>query len=298
MLNFKDIELSDREALSSILMKNRYRNCEFSFAVSYLWRKVYKTKFAVSGGMAVFMSDGTRFTMPVGDGELRPVIEEMMDYAAQRGIPFILRGVTHEARDELFSLFPDKFDYKENRDYCDYIYNRDDLVNLGGKKYHAKRNHINKYRALYGDVCYEKIDDANVEECMAMHRKWCEENDCIKDESLWQESCVVREAFRCRKELGLSGGALRIPGRGIVAFSMGSPINGDTFDVCIEKAFYDVEGAYTVINQQFALNECEGYQYMNREEDLGVEGLRKAKTSYLPAILLDKGTITLKNRSE
>ena len=103
--------------------------------------------------------------------------------------------------------------------------------------------------------------------------------------------CVALNSLRLYKELDLTGGVLRVNGN-VVAFALGEPACEDTFVVHIEKAYSEVEGAYTMINQLFVEHACKGYQYVNREDDAGVEGLRKAKLSYKPALLLKKGIAT------
>ena len=107
------------------------------------------------------------------------------------------------------------------------------------------------------------------------------------------ELAVTQNSLRLMKELGLRGGLLRVNGE-IVAFTIGEPVNEDTFVVHIEKAFPEIQGAYPMINQQFVTNACQEYQYINREEDTGAPGLRKAKQSYRPVFMVDKGSVTFK----
>ena len=130
----------------------------------------------------------------------------------------------------------------------------------------------------------------NLEECFQMALKWRNENGCDEDHDKNAEMCVTLNSLRLFKELELTGGILRIDGE-IVAFTMGEPISEDTFVVHIEKAFADIQGAYPMINQQFVEHECAAYKYINREEDTGAEGLRKAKLSYRPAFLVEKGIV-------
>ena len=134
------------------------------------------------------------------------------------------------------------------------------------------------------------MDDDNVEECFQMALKWRNQNGCEEDPEKNAEMCVTLNSLRLYKELGLKGGVLKI-GERIVAFTVGEPLSPDTFVVHIEKAFPDVEGAYPMINQQFVQHECMDYTYVNREEDTGAEGLRKAKLSYRPAFLEEKGVV-------
>ena len=131
----------------------------------------------------------------------------------------------------------------------------------------------------------------NVEDCFQMALKWRTQNGCEEDEEKRAEMCVTLNALRLYKELHLTGGVLRAEGR-VVAFTLGEKLNPDMFVVHIEKAFADVPGAYPMINQQFLLHEAQEYLYVNREDDAGSDGLRKAKESYRPVFLMEKGIVT------
>ena len=163
---------------------------------------------------------------------------------------------------------------------------------MSGKKYHGKKNHVNRFFKTYPDWSYEPVTADNVEECFQMALLWRRENGCEEDEEKNAEMCVALNSLRLFEELKLTGGLLRVRGE-VVAFTIGEPACDDTFVVHIEKARADVEGAYTVINQQFVSHEVAGkYKYVNREDDVGTEGLRKAKLSYHPEFLVEKGYVT------
>ena len=140
---------------------------------------------------------------------------------------------------------------------------------------------------------YEKLSKENIEDCFQMALKWRNENGCEDDPEKRGEICVTLNSLRLFEELKLTGGVLRIDGD-VVAFTLGEPVCSDTFVVHIEKAFAEVQGAYPMINQQFVEHECMAYQYINREEDTGAEGLRKAKLSYRPVFMVEKGRVTEK----
>ena len=140
---------------------------------------------------------------------------------------------------------------------------------------------------------YEPTTKDNVEDCFQMALKWRNENGCEEDLEKNAEICVTLNSLRLFEELGLKGGVLRIDGE-VAAFTVGEPICSDTFGVHIEKAYAEVQGAYPMINQQFVSHECMDYKYVNREEDTGAEGLRKAKMSYRPVFMVEKGTVTRK----
>ena len=179
------------------------------------------------------------------------------------------------------------------RDNADYIYEREKLVSLVGKKLHGKRNHIKRFQDQNPGWRYESLRDDNIEACIEMAQEWCRRNCCTGDDGKKEELHLVIRALKNYKTLHMKGGLLRNE-TGVIAFTLGSPIGPDTFDVCFEKAFSEIQGAYPMINQQFVAHELQEYRYVNREEDLGVPGLRKAKLSYDPDILLEKGSVSLR----
>ncbi len=191
----------------------------------------------------------------------------------------------------LEELFPNTFAFSYNRDYSDYIYLVEDLMYLKGKKFHGKRNHINQF-LKNNEFTYEPMTPENIPECREMNEKWKEQNDSGDSRSLETELRAVDMAFRYFEKFGFVGGLIRIRGE-VAAFTIGERLNSDTFVSHIEKAYHDIQGLYPMINQQFALNCMEGYKYVNREEDMGVEGLRKAKLSYNPVIILEKNEAVL-----
>lgn len=297
---FKRPELEDKELISSYFAKAPGRSCERTFVNVYLWSRHYKVKFAVIEDALVFRDegDGFAFSYPAGKDEaVKKALEALMEYCRERKCPFRLYNVTEEHFAQLCGWFPDRFQIRYDRDAADYVYETEKLATLAGKKLHGKRNHINKFKALYPDWSYESLNDDNVEECFQMALKWRNQNGCDDDAEKNAEMCVTLNSLRLYKELGLRGGVLKI-GEKIAAFSVGEPLCSDTFVVHIEKAFPDIEGAYPMINQQFVLHECMDYTYVNREEDTGVEGLRKAKLSYRPVFMVEKGIVTEKTGND
>lgn len=294
---FQRPELEDKEIIESHIHMQNSRSCEYTFANVYLWSRYYHTSYAVVCDMVVFMSRGegdqVSFSFPMGASEkLKETLDTLMAWCEERAIPFRMHSVSPEQFDEIEKLYPERFSIEYNRDDADYVYEREHLANLSGKKYHGKKNHINKFLRLYPDWSYEKINKETAEECFQMALKWRNINEVDLDEEKNAEMSVTMNSLRLYEELGLRGGLLRVNGQ-VVAFSLGEPM-GDTFVAHIEKAFPDIEGAYTMINQQFVLHETEGFTYINREDDTGDEGLRQAKLSYHPAFLVEKGVVTQK----
>lgn len=296
MIKFKDITLEDKEAITSITMNSERKNCDLSFSNLCSWRFMYDTKFAIVDGFLLFkfhMNNELAYMMPVGEGDLKKILEAIIDDATSEGKYFLMYGVCNNMKDEIEKLMPGKFDFSSNRDYVDYIYLRTDLAELKGKKFQPKRNHANKFYKTYTDYEYVPITADRISECLRLEEEWCKANDCGQQNGLGNERKSLTYALNHFDELGLTGGILYVNGK-IAAFTFGMPINHETFGVHVEKADTEIEGAYNVINQEFAKHIPEQFVYLNREEDLGIEGLRKAKLTYQPAILLEKNIARLK----
>ncbi len=288
MIEFRRIELSDQEWVDKILKNANLMGCEYTFANNYMWGEQYNLEIAYVEGFYCSKSGikEVEYSFPIGEGDLLKVIRLLEEDAKERGIKFVMKGLLQEHVTMLNLLCPDEFDFTNSRDDSDYIYTVEKLSKLAGKKLHGKRNHIARFKDDE-DWQYEPITDANMNDCLEMNKRWCEKYRCLESTSLKHEACAVKKAFHSYKELGLRGGLIRKKGE-VVAYSVGEPISNNTFVVHIEKAFADIQGAYPMMNQQFVLHECQEFEYVNREEDLGEEGLRKAKLSYYPDILLDK----------
>jgi hypothetical protein len=201
--------------------------------------------------------------------------------------PLILYGVYPEDIPLLEAACPGEFSYEPRRDTADYIYSRGDLANLAGKKYHGKRNHISRFVKENTNWTYEEISSNTMDECLEMGKRWTSKNNQRDPEGLVQESRALRRNFAHYDDFGLRGGLLRVSGS-MVAFTVGEPLNASTFCTHFEKAYASIPGAYQMINRCFAQHTLGEYEYINREEDLGNEGLRRAKLSYYPALLLEK----------
>jgi len=295
MLDFKELTIEDKKWIDECLSKVNYRGCEYSFGCNYMWRNIYHIKACkVNGYYCTFAGeDGSKYyNYPAGEGNIKEVIEILIEDAKERGIPFVLRGITKEQKEELEELVPEYFEFEMKRDECDYIYAVDKMISLAGKKLHGKRNHIARFKDVE-DWEYIQLTEENLDECRKMNEKWCSYYNCENKPGLKEEMCAVNQAINHFKELDFVGGMIKREGE-VVAYSIGEPLCKDTFVVHIEKAFHDIQGAYPIINQQFVEHNCQGFTYVNREDDTGNEGLRKAKLSYYPEILLEKYTAKLK----
>lgn len=300
MIEFRAPAIEDRAWVEELFHASGNRGCEYSFATMFLWHSAYSQKVARFGDFVLEYltgSIGPSYLFPAGRGDLRPVIEALEADAAERGETCKLICVTAEHMEQLEAIWPGQFEYTTDRFGFDYLYEIDRLADLGGKKLHAKRNHIHRFEEAHPDWTVEEITPANLPECAAMNRDWNRlyrnrdsEDGTSDDETLRDESHALARAFRHYEDLGLSGLLLRTEGK-VVAFTMGSPITEDTFDVHFEKAYSEMQGAYPLINREFARwvrTNLPKVRYLNREDDMGVEGLRKAKESYYPDLMVEK----------
>ncbi len=303
-IDFKPITIDDKEVITSFTLPSPLRNCDLAFSNMCSWRFLYLSEYAVYKNFLLirfYIEEKNKkriaYMRPIGNGDFRDALLQLEEDSWQHGHPLLMLGVTPISKDLLEEAFPGEFSYIPERDYFDYIYLREDLATLKGKKFQAKRNHVNKFKKQYAYE-YEPLTAELVPECLEFEAKWYKANRTDDDqEELTDERKSMIFALNHFKELNLLGGAIRIDHK-LVAFTFGSPINQDTFGVHVEKADTDYDGAYSIINQEFASRIPEQYVYVNREEDLGIPGLRKAKLSYNPTILLPKAAVIKKIKSE
>lgn len=296
MLEFNEISIADKQNYESYLKVSGQRGCSFSFANVYLWGEQQLCE--AHGCMLTFSRFGKHFVYPypLGNGDKRAAVEEIINHAKKRGIPCRFSGLLEKECAELEALFPNRFIFKCNRDSSDYVYNITDLATLKGKKYHAKRNHLNKFGAAHPNVTLEPLCKENVDMVKAMAADWFQNREVPEDDSFTLEKLALERVFRDYEALDLDSLVIIENGKAL-AFTLASRMSEDTFDVHFEKARMDVEGAYTAINNEFAKYISAKYpeiRYLNREEDMGLEGLRKAKLSYYPEFMIEKCSAVLK----
>ena len=291
MLDFKKPELSDMGWVNSCLSHANSLNCEYTFGNLFCWVDSYsiqishyKDFFICRWGKAPHVA----YSVPLGEGDFTDAISQIIEDAKTLGVKPQIYGVTEGYLLMLQEAFLGEFSYEYDMGINDYIYSVEKMSNLSGKKYHGKRNHISNFKKNYPDWCFETICKDNIDDCIEMHKAWLEDNNSNNDEDFIEEFKAVKRAFEYFDELGFAGGLIRANGK-VVAYCMGEPqMNGRCFVTHFEKAFSSVQGAYPIINQEFSKNCLCDYEYVNREEDLGLEGLRKAKQSYYPEIILEK----------
>ncbi len=296
-LNFRKPTLDDIDNIMRALKYVKHNACDYTPTNIIMWGDEYNTEIAFDDSdlYIKYNVDGmTFFGIPFVMTGMKKGIENLIKYTEDNNIELTIGDVEPEIFAIIDRIYPGQFKVTYQRDGADYVYNIKDMAELSGKKYHGKKNHINKFKKTYNNWCYEKMSDDNTDECIDMVKEWCAKNVCVDDAEKADEICIMINSIKNRERLGLIGGLIRANDR-VVAVTLGGAINGEMFDINFEKAFADIPGAYPMINQQFIINELMDYKYVNREEDMGLDGLRKAKESYLPEFMVQKGLVTFKD---
>ncbi len=288
---FSDVKVEDAKWAVPLLEANGYRSCEFAFVNIYIWKKVICTQIARFENYLVVRYDyggeHVHYQFPSGTGELKPVMDAILQDARERGKKPVISTIPEERVAELEALYPGYFRFDNPRGQSDYIYLASDLANLPGRKYQKKRNHCSKFERMYPSWEFCEISGTALDCVCKFNDRWCNLYDNRGDEGIEREHRAIEQACRHYAELRLKGGYLRVDGE-VVAFSFGSPLGKDMFVTHVEKALYDVNGAYAMINREMARHFGADYTYINRENDVDEEGLREAKLSYSPVMMVDK----------
>lgn len=304
MIAFQTPKLTDKTWVDELLHRADYRGCEYNFTNLYTWKDAYHHEIArLDDFLLVHLCGGVgcSYLYPAGKGDVTRAVLALKEEAARRGEAFRLVCLTPRQTEELEALFPGKFDFVADRDGYDYLYDIDRLADLEGKKLHNKRNHINRFIDNNPTWVFEEITPATLPECLIMDREWYRRSmireGAAEEQDLGNEGVALRLAMDHFCELGLEGGLIRVYGE-VVAFTMGDRLSSDTFDLHFEKAYGELQGAYAVINREFAKwvrDHHPEVRYLNREDDMGVEGLRKAKESYYPDLMVEKHSAVWKD---
>ena len=291
MLEFRTPVIDDKERIDAFVAKSGRVGCDANFVNTFLWRKRYdiRVAFTEDSYFKCYMRDGqiTGYCMPISYGDYRTAIATLRQDAAERGIEFGMGLLSDRNVGLLHRLYKDEVEVFPDRDSFDYIYERRDLALLPGKKYHSKRNHISAFFREYDDVVIEEICENNASDVLDIAKRW------QGDRTDTGELEALRDALKYYYRLKLFGLLLYVNDEP-VAFTIASQINEDMCDVHFEKAV-GIDSAYAVINNEFAKH-FDSFGYINREEDLGIEGLRKSKLSYHPSALLGKFSAVFTDR--
>lgn len=292
----REIFLEDKHIFDDFFKKHPQITSELTFTNIFSWRKIYKNKISrLNEHLIIFEEFGGKKTclQPVGDDDgMSVVIKTCLDYLNNSGPG----GVIERVGEDMVKKISDDgiFKIEEDRNNFDYVYSVNELINLSGDKFHDKKNLLNQFKRKY-QYRYFSMTDSIIDRCIHFEHEWCEEKDCEKKEGLNKENCAVLEMLKNFKALNIKGGVIEVDGK-FVAITMGERLNEDTFVVHIEKAKSSITGLYQAINNEFLKNEANEFKFVNREQDLGFEGLRKAKLSYNPVKMVKKYSIRLVTR--
>ena len=291
MIQFEKISIDQKNWLNEYLHRMDKRCCEYSYVNLYLWGR---KRVAELNGFLLLQAQFDRksvYLYPVGEGDIKGVLDAIIHDASVRGIPCCLSALTEADCRQVEALYPGAFQIYCDRDSYDYIYAIDDLADLRGRKFQKKRNHLNRFEQEHPDAQILPLDAQTMEAAHLLAQKWYEERTAIDPDGDYHlEKIALERAFSHYRELGMEGVVLVEQGN-VMAFAMGSRLTGDTYDIHFEKALGASDGTYAAINRGFARYLREKYpevKWLNREDDMGIEGLRKAKLSYNPDHMVEK----------
>jgi hypothetical protein len=285
MLEFKDFTIEDKEMFDKFLLPYRFETSAYTFTTLLVWRKACEIQYAIYRGALILKRMGhdgtTTFMQPIGyrNEELRDIIREMQEYKAVHRMDYLLKDLEEPFVSEFREIFGDEFTIEEDRDNFDYVYERDKLVSLSGKILHKKKNHYN-YFVKNNDYRDFLITEENVDQIVEAAKEWCKKHSC-RGYLLYELRAII-ELLHNLDRLNLIGMAVTVGGK-VAAFTIGERVSSDMAIIHVEKADSEIRGAYNYVNRAFAEKHLEGIKWVNREEDMGIEGLRHAKMSYAPA---------------
>ena len=295
MLELKNIGLEDRNRLNRFFEAENSRSADYSFGNIYMWDERFLQSVCPVGDRLVTLlhrNGEEYFAFPVGSGDLRPAFDAMAEYCAEKGLAFKICGILEEHRTMIEEAFPHAFDFAEDRDYSDYLYEIEKLALYPGKHLHGKRNFCNRFEAE-NTWRFEPMTDEHIAPCLTMLRSW---EGSHEDSTLIYEHKAILRGFEHMRELGLLGGVL-YAGDAIAGFTLGERISDDTFCTHFEKAYAEIPGAYPMVCREMARlvqTQIPQIRYVNREDDMGLPSLRESKLSYKPESILMKYTAVAK----
>ncbi|WP_010251550.1 DUF2156 domain-containing protein [Acetivibrio cellulolyticus] len=299
MLDLMEVTIDNKQLFDQYISKHNPQVSELSFTNIFMWRNSYKFRFGKVGELLCLISvpdDTEPFAFePIGEYSeegFKQAIDEIKEYFRAKGWKLIFKRVEEDKLNFFEKYFGDEIDITHDRDNSDYVYLSQDLINLSGKKYHGKKNHINSFKKQY-EYEYVRLSEDLIGECVRINEEWCARRSCDLHKGLYCEKMANNEVLSNFKGLGFEGALIKVNGR-YEAYTVGEILNQNTAVIHIEKANDDIRGLYTFINQQFCENCWKDVEYVNREQDLGVEGLRKAKLSYNPVRFVKKYVIAYK----
>ncbi|OQB20421.1 MAG: hypothetical protein BWY11_02441 [Firmicutes bacterium ADurb.Bin182] len=297
LMDFHPVSLNLRETIEEYRHAWGLCNSEHTFTNIFIWGHNGIIKAAhLNKVLYILLDYGTRppfMFAPITQSknmDYGEAVAAAADYFSKIGAEPVFHAVTGPLK-EAFEKSCPEYELTEDRDNFDYVYRTQDLLTLSGKKYHSKRNHINQFTSLY-EYEYQKLSPSMLDECLEVYLKWLSGKD-VFEPGILGELDAIKTIITNMNALGVHGGCIRINGK-LTAFALGERITPDTELIHIEKADAKINGLYAMINREYVEHECVGTKFINREEDMGLEGLRRAKLSYHPAVMIEKYTAKLR----
>jgi hypothetical protein len=297
MLRFKALDLEDRYIFKSYLKDYKFKTYEYSFNTLYLWRKLCNVEYSVLKDTIIIKKNeqgkGMYFMQPlINDmGNIKDILDALKDYKNYNGFNNLFRDVEDSFLKELGELCRDRIVYSEDKNNFDYIYDTDKLITLPGKRYHNKKNHFNQFINTYKYRIKDISEDGVSEECIDFANKWTADKEDFNNHLSYEKE-GIKDLLENQKLLDIVGMAVYVEDK-IIGFTIGERVNKEMAIIHIEKANSLYKGAYAFINKTFVELYFKNSKFINREEDLGIEGLRKAKESYHPVRLEKKYIVDL-----
>lgn len=302
MLQFETIKLGHKEKMDEFLKADGVIATERNFGCLFIWSSYYHTEVCITDEYCFIrmQGQGERYYYPpllkktnVSKEELKQALSLLIEKEGKSELN--LFGLMNNQVEMYKELFGNNVEVSLNLESSDYIYSAKDLIELKGKKYSAKRNHINQFKVKYGNKYEYRVVNflQDLDKLMYFHQIWCAEKSGDATSQYEHEQDAILQGIKYADQLGIKGGILFLEEK-IIGYTLGCATNFNTFDILIEKATTEIKGAYAMINQCFVKENCSQYLYINREEDLGIDGLKKAKLSYYPKFILEKYKIKIK----
>jgi len=291
-LDLKDVTIDDKDIFDRYINTHNNQISEITFTNLFAWRDSYKLRYTVYRDYLLLISfrdeNSPYAFLPVGDisrADFADAVKMIKSYFDSKGYDFVMKKVYEEYVPHVLNILGQEYVADYDRDNSDYVYLASNLSTLKGKRYHRKKNHVNKFMSTYR-YAYEKIDSVNKRECYNVLNRWINNKKNINDDHK-KEALAIKEMIENFEVLDCIGAIIRVEGIA-EGFTLGEIMNKDTAVIHIEKVNTEIDGLGEFINWQFCKENFSDLLYINREQDLGIEGLRKAKKSYLPERLVNK----------
>lgn len=287
-MDFKKLTLEDKQLFNKYLNPYKFLSCEYSFTTLYIWKDACDIQYAIYKGSLIIKKkdfEGNYYFMqPLGykEEDLKELLKCLLQYQKENNMKYIFKDLEEDFAEKIKSFYKEEQNVyiKEDRDNFDYLYEADKLIKLSGKKLHGKKNHYNSFVKNYDYEVKEITDGKIIDDVINATEKWFRENN-NNDKMLYYETAAIKEIVQNISLFNLKGIAVYVDNQ-VVAFSLGEKLNDKLAVIHIEKGDMNYKGVYSFINKTFIDMCFSDVKIINREQDLGIEGLRKAKLSYYP----------------